>query len=209
MKNFHGFILIMLITAVTVNSCKKDNEFPKKYILDSFSAGPVKLFTNTGEITDTHTINNFIADQPDYFWRTEYAADEWNVEIELISESSAKISDSDTTVYFDLVRENGLLFFQYQGTTPVFGSASDERLKYPPLSFYSWYYAIESANEIYFPYVSYIEKIYDNNGWLIAGNGIDNYNNEFNSDYLVGIQNETYLTDTIAFQENKIVFFEK
>lgn len=209
MKRRTLFLPLTLIFSIIIFSCEKDDNYPKKYSLDAFSVGQLRVYTNTGEITELNTINNFVAGQEDYFWPAGYSDEIWGIEIELISESSAKLSNSETTVYFDLVRNNGLLYFQEKGTTPVYLVPTDERLKYPPLSPNSWYFAIESGNEIYFPFVSYHEIVFSNTGEIMSVSGIGNYNNEFNTSYLEKLQNQSPFIDTIAFQENRIVFGEK
>ena len=216
------FILICLILAIMIISCEKDNEYPKKFIFDSYSTGQIKAFTKTGELTDLNIINKFIKGYEDYFWQPEHTTDGWNIEIELISESKAKITDPDSTIYFDLIRKNEILYFQFKDTMVSFGSLVNERLKFSPLYMVSYprvtgipdiyipcYYIVEGDENIYFPIVSYLEKTYSNNGELLSGQGIGNLNNEFNTNHLIEMQTTLNLIDTITYQNNKIVFKEK
>jgi hypothetical protein len=54
--------------AVCFASCEKESStYPKKYVCASFIPGPLKMFTNTGEVTDENTINQFIADKKIFF----------------------------------------------------------------------------------------------------------------------------------------------
>ena len=95
------------------SSCEKDKDFPKRYVFDSFYSGDLKAYTKTGEITDELAIKNFIEGQNEYFWQSDHQSNDWNVEIEIISDTKARISDSDTSIFYDLIRQNGIVYFQF------------------------------------------------------------------------------------------------
>jgi hypothetical protein len=215
-------ITIIWIMLIIFSSCEKDKDFPNKYVFDSFYSGDLKAYTKTGEITDEIKINNFIEGQDDIFWQSSYQSNDWHVEIEIISESKARIYDSDTSIYYDLIHKNGIIYFQFLDTMISYGVLTNERLKYSPLYIQSFpamsgapiiyipcYYIIKSSGELHVPFVSYVEKIYGNDGGFISSQGIGNYNNVFNTTYLTKVQNSGNLIDTIIYQDNKVIFKEK
>jgi hypothetical protein len=210
------------MTLLIFSTCEKDNDFPKKYVFDSFYSGDLMAYTKTGEITDELTIENFIKGQNENLWPLDNQTNDWNVEITIISDTKARISDSDTSILYDLIRQNGIIYFQFTDTMISHSTLTNERLKYSPLFVQSYpgmsgipgiympcYYFIESNGEIHLPIVSYIEKIYGSTGDLISGQGIGNYNNVFNTTYLNKVLNSGNLIDTIVYQDNKVIFKEK
>ena len=214
-KQFLSFTFISLL----VVSCEKDNEYPRKYIFSVLIAGNLKAYTKTGEISNLQTIDKFIVEHKDYFWETDYKSNDWVGEIEIISETKAKVFNSDTTIYYDLIHKNGIIYFQLKDTLFSPGSLINERFKYSPLyiqsssgaigtsyRFIPCFYMIEANNELQIPILSYVEKEYDNNGNHLSEKGLGNYNNVFNTDYLNSIKNNSYITDTIVYQENKVVY---
>ncbi|NJK85027.1 MAG: hypothetical protein HC906_02680 [Bacteroidales bacterium] len=168
-------------------------------------------------------INRLIEDHGEYFWKNDFTSNEWHVEIEMISEKSARISDHEKTYDYDIIHKNGILYFQSKDTMVNFGTLSNERLKYAPLYmipspiiigpqktiYIPCFYAKEENGSLYFPMVSYIENLYDNNGGLFSSMGIGNYNNEFNPTYLNKIQIINSIKDTVVYQNNRVVFREK
>lgn len=213
-------VTIAWVMLLAFSSCEKDKDFPKKYVFDSFYTGDLKAFTNTGEITDQLKINDFIEEQNEHFWQSGYQSNNWQVEIEILSESKARIYDSDTSIYFDLVRKNGIIYFQFADMMISHSALTDERLKYSPLFVQSeptpggvsslylpCYYIIESNGELHVPFVSYVETI--STGNFMSSQGIGNYNNVFNTTYLNKVQNNGNLIDTIVYQDNKMIFKEK
>jgi hypothetical protein len=216
-------IVLVVIVPFVFYSCGKDIDFPKRYVLDSFHVGVLKAYTNSGEITDELKIREFIMGQDDLFWQIGYQSVDLQIIIEIISETKAKISSTDTLIYYDIIRENGIMYFQFSDTLVSYGSLKNDRLMYSPLYIQSnpgitgipslyipCYYIIESKGELHIPMVSYIEKVYGATGDLMSSQGIGNFNNVFNTIYLNMIQNSgSSLIDTIVYQNNKVIFREK
>ncbi|NJM16360.1 MAG: hypothetical protein HC896_14165 [Bacteroidales bacterium] len=215
-------LLIFTLLFLLSLSCEKEKDFPKIYVFSSFNPGDIKGYTNSGDISDKEKINKFIKDNIEYFWDNDFQSNDWRVEIQIISDSKALISDSDTTIYYNLIRKDEILYFQFTDTVISYGSLTNERLKYSPLyintipvpigigqqmtAYIPCFYMIESNGYLLVPFVSYIENIYGNTGELISTQGIGNYNNEFNHSYLSKVQNIGNLIDTIVYQDNSIIF---
>ncbi|HEY4788324.1 MAG TPA: hypothetical protein VIH57_19860 [Bacteroidales bacterium] len=212
------FAWIMLL----MSTCEKGNDFPKKYVFDSYNIGVLKAYTKTGEITDTPTINDFIAEKKNFFWQSDLQINNWHFEIEIISDTLAKITDADTSIYYNLIRKNGIVYFQDKNRMwNSDGPLTDERLKYSPLYirfspytnggylFIPCYYIIETSGELHMPFASYFEKIYGSTGNLISYQAKGNYNNVFNTTYLSKVQNSGDLIDTIVYQDNTVILKEK
>ena len=66
-------------------------------------------------------------------------------------------------------------------------------------------YAIENGDQLYIPMISYLENIYYDSGDLMASQGIGNHNNEFNTSCLNSLSLMP-LTDTILYQNNKVIY---
>jgi hypothetical protein len=207
-----------------MSTCAKDNDiqtnhFPKKYIFDSYYLGALKGYSKTGEITDILRINGFITEKKELFWQSDYQSNDWHLEIEIISDTTAKISDSDTTLYYNLIRKNGIVYLQSTDTIWICDrSFLDSRFKYFPLYLQEYpttlgipgvytpcIYIIESNGELHIPFVSYLQKCYNSTGdfsfELVKGN----YNNVFNTAFFSHIQNG----DTIVYQDNMMIYKEK
>jgi len=124
-RNLVPFLLFLLLLV----SCGK-NDYPKFYAFDSFAVGEITGYTNTGKIKDQEVVDNFIEGKEDYFWQEDHQSGDWQIEIEFISESKARIYDDVTTMYFDVIRDNGVVYFQFEDTVSTFASVTNERLKF-------------------------------------------------------------------------------
>ncbi len=220
MKTIIQYLFIASISLLII-SCENDNKYPKKYIFVSYNVGDLKAYTNTGEILDIQTINKFIAEHKEYFWQTDYQSNDWIMGIDIISETKAKVFNSDTATYYDLIHKNGIIYLQFKDTMVSYSSLINEKFKYSPLYIQSYtgylkisykfipcFYVIEANSELQVPILNYIEKKYDNSGDFLSGSGLGNYNNVFNTDYLNSIKNNSSIIDTIVYQENNVIFRE-
>lgn len=212
-------ILISLISSCTKDIDISDSQFPQIYVYDSYFVGTLKAFTKSGEITDSYVINRYIEDRKDFFWQSTLNFSDWQYEIEILSDSSARISNNGTTNY-DLIRKNGLLYFQSKNGIVFSGEPLiDDRFKYSPLYqgeypvtigggyFYiPCFYILESDNELHMPFVSYYHKSYSSNGEFLYYQAKGSFNNAFNMNYLNKIINNEYLIDTVVYQENFVIF---
>jgi len=217
--------LIIAWMILMFSSCEKEKDFPRKYVFDSIHPGMIEGYTKTGKITDEAKISDFIKGQSQYFWPSDDQPTAWHFEIEILSDSKAKISDSDETVFYDVIRKNGIMYLQSRDTLMSFMDITNERLKYTPLymkkhllpiaaggqvyEYIPCFYIIESKGGLHIPFVSYVEKLYGSMGEFFSGQGIGNHNNEFNPAYLNKVQNSGNLIDTIVYQDNRIVFKEQ
>ena len=221
-KNFAGLIML-IISGIAFTMCDKDTDHPKRYVRDDTYTGQIRLFTNSGEINDPEIIDRFISGTKSYFRAGENELDdEWQVGIEILTGTAARLVFApDSSIDFNLVRENGVLYFEFRDTLIRNGTFGDEQLKYKPLfvlespsfpGIHTVYvpciYAIEYNGEIHIPVVSYVERIYDSNGEFLYSQGIGNNNNVFDTTYLEKMQNGSFI-DSIAFQDNVIVFREE
>jgi hypothetical protein len=222
MRRNISLITILFIACLFFIKCEKNDDYPRKFILDSFSAGTLRLFTNSGEVTDPKRINNFISGSEDHFWidTGSVSSDNWDVAIELLSETRARIIvNSDSIIDFYSTRKNGVLYLEYLDTLIRNGSLVNEKLKYHPLYivnlpsyfggqatvFVPCVYAIEEGDRLYIPVVSYLERIYCDCDKIIYSQGMSNYNNEFNTSYIDSISSMN-LNDTILYQNNKVIY---
>jgi len=222
MRKNISLITALIIACLILSKCEKENDYPRKFIFDSYSAGQLKLFTNSGEVTDPERINGFISGFENYFWMNPdtLSYDSWDVQIELLSETRARmIVDTDSIIDFNVTRKNGILYLEYHDTLMSMGNLIDSRLKYHPIymvtlpsymggqtnAFIPCIYAIENEDQLYIPMVSYMENIYYESGMIMASQGIGNYNNEFNTGYLNSLSLMP-LIDTILFQNNYVLF---
>ncbi|MCL2133147.1 MAG: hypothetical protein FWH39_02235 [Bacteroidales bacterium] len=151
-------------------SCEKENYeiYPKKYIFTDIIYGEVNTYTNSGNINEPDKIYSFLENfrmnnrmygSSGYTLVTGsllniYEDQPTNIpfklydEIELISNSQAKITSNDTVIHFDVIRKNGILHFQsfdiIIGSRDIFEPDSrpyyikpyygwSEKLKYSPL----------------------------------------------------------------------------
>jgi hypothetical protein len=213
--------IILLMSTCAIDSDIPKSDYPKKYVFDSYCKGALKAHTISGVITDTLMINDFIAEKKDFFWHSTFKFGDCQMEIEVINDTTAKITDGDT-IYCDLIRKNGIVYFQSKNGIMYFnGHLLDERFKYSPLYIREYpftigggygiipcYYFIESNGELHLPYVSYLEKIYSSTGDL-SYDARGNYQNVFNTSYLSKVQNSGSLIDTIVYQDNNVIFKEK
>lgn len=124
------YLTITLFTILIIVSCQNNDHeiYPKKYIFSDIVYGEIKTYTNSGEKNDAEKINLFLKN-----FRTDngsgyvigqnsslniYEKTSTNIpfrrydRIELISESKATITTNDTTILFDLIRKDGMLYFQ-------------------------------------------------------------------------------------------------
>lgn len=214
--------IILLMSTCAIDSDIPKSDYPKKYVFDSYCKGAIKAYTKSGEITDTLMINDFIAEKKDFFWHSTFQFGDCQMEIEIINDTTAKISDGDT-IYCDLIRKNGIVYFQSKNGMKIYqGSLTDERFKYSPLYirdfpvtigggflFIPCDFIIESNGELHMPYVSYLEKIYGSTGDFLSSEARGNFQNVFNTNYLSKVQNCGSLIDTIVYQDNRVIFKEK
>jgi hypothetical protein len=222
-------IISLVIFFILIYSCEKENEFPKKFTQYSYLPGEIKAFTNSGEVKNSDIINSFINGFENYFWKVPVAFENVAFEIELLSEKKARIIlletrmilNSDSIINFNIIRKNGILYFQSQDTTFSHSDLTNERFRYFPLfmttipgstgfqgSIYlPCIYAIEINGEIRLPFASYIERYYNSSGQLSSSQGIGNYNNVISTSYLNKIRAASFI-DTFVCQDNLIVFRE-
>jgi hypothetical protein len=222
MRKSVSLTIILFLACLFFSKCEKDNDYPRKFIFDSYSAGPLKLFTNSGEVTDQEKINRIISGFENDFWLNtdSLSTDDWNLQIELLSETRARmILNSDSITDFITTRKKGVLYFEYLDTLITNCNLVNEILMYHPLymvsvssfpgmhttAFVPCIYAIENEDQLYIPMVSYMENIYYDNGSLMASQAIGNHNNEFNTGYINSLSLMP-LTDTILYQNNKVIF---
>ena len=162
------FYTILIMVSIIV-SCEKEKEsYPKKYVFTDIIYGKVNTYTNSGNINDPDKINSFLENFRINNWLfgssggTFVAGSLLNIyeekptnipfklydEIELISNSKAKITSNDTVIYFDIIQKNGILYFQsldiILGSRDIFEPDNrpyyikpfytwSEQLKYSPL----------------------------------------------------------------------------
>jgi hypothetical protein len=208
------FIILTLIT-----SCKKDNDNPKSYELDSYEIGKIKLYTNNGEITDTSVINNFIKRVKSNFWIDNPLISNSEIQFKFISDTKAQlIVVNDTAIDLNITSRDGILYLEYTNSITFIPIVINKRLKFSPLHVYyspanseipSTYfpciYAIENNGKLRIPHVSYFEQYrYEKNG-MTYGEMVGNFNNLFNEKYLDTLSTLTY-PDTIAFQDNYLIY---
>ena len=225
MRKNISLITALIIACLILSKCEKENDYPRKFIFDSYSAGQLKLFTNSGEVTDPERINGFISGFEEYFWLNtdSLSTEDWNVRIELLSETRARmILKSDSITDFVTTRKKGVLYFEYLDTIITNCDLVNEILRYHPLymvsvssfpgmqttAFIPCMYAIENGDQLYIPMVSFIENIYYDNGNLMTSQGSGNHNNELSPSYLNSLSLMP-LTDTLLFQNNFVIFKEE
>ena len=149
---------MLIILLIIIVSCKKDDSdtYPKKYVFNDIVYGEVKAYTNLGDNNDADDINSFIENfhlnfgVGYYFWGTKsfldlYKEQSTNIpfklhdEIEITSESRAKITSNDTIIYFDLIRKNGILYFQSLDTIKGMRNISEpDNRPYYMKPIYTW-----------------------------------------------------------------------
>ena len=85
--------IILLIFLPVIISCEKeDQNYLKTYVLSDYTIGEIKLFTNSGAITDTSIINNLSSRVPIYdFWFNEPSEFHQDMTIEFYSETEGCI----------------------------------------------------------------------------------------------------------------------
>ena len=224
----YKIIVIIGLLLLIFTSCEKSSvDFPRSYVFDSSRTGEINVYTNSGKVTDQQSINKSISGYEQVFWKPGHQTNYGITEIDILSESKAKVVSTDTTRYFDLIHKNGIIYFQAHDT--VIGNDGfglfdiiRERTKYSPLfikpvaesigigySIIPCLYIAQSNHELQIPIMSFIEKNYGNNGDLISKYGIGSINNVINPDYLNKIRNDPYMIDTIICQDNKVIFKEK
>jgi len=224
-------LIALIWTMLIVCSACENDEFPKKYVFHSYKAGNLKAYTKTGEITDEAVMLSFVersfpvfreveSDPLSYFWPSGYESANWSFEIEIISAIKARIHYSNTSHDYDLIRKNGIVYFQSTTTAMSPGSLVNERLKYSPLIIDSgpWYlgqqqsvyrpcfYIDEKNVELHIPAVTYVECAYVSTGEFLSSQGIENHNNIFDTGYLKKIKNNLNRVDTIVYQNNTVIF---
>ena len=200
-----------------------------RYVFDSSRTGEINVYTNSGKVTDQQSINKSSSGIEKYFWKPGYQTNYGITEIDILSESKAKVVTTDTTRNFDLIHKNGIIYFQAHDTVLVnydlfsLSYFIRETTKYSPLiigpvmgSGYSNYvipclYIIQSDQELQIPVMGFFEKQYDNTDAPASKSthGIAGINNVINPDYLNKIQNRTKGIDTLVFQDNTVIFKEK
>jgi hypothetical protein len=150
----------ILILILAVMSCKNDDNdtYPVKFIFTDISYGEVKTYTNSGDKNDPYKINSFLENYRAnkkmsgtryilvtgsllniFEKQTTNIPFKLDDEIELISESKAKITSNDTVIYFDLIRKNGVLYFQSLDSTTGIGDINEpDNRPYYLKPFYIW-----------------------------------------------------------------------
>lgn len=225
------FVISITIIGILF-SCSKDKTLLKTYELNFLKTGDVMLFSNSGEITNQKVIDEFVVSNDIYniFGNKEPSMLGERIEVEILSDSKAKITARDSSIYYSLQRENGILRLQSLDTLTSYVYSLEDiqynKLKYPPMlvvdtsyifssprsmyriKYIPYKYFIESSGEITMPIVGYIEKKYSKFGTFLM-NSQWGLNNSFNVNYLNKIQSYTNTNDTIAVQQNSIVFSEK
>ncbi len=153
--------ILVLTTLLVVYSCKNDEDFnsPVKYVFSDIIYGDVKTYTNSGDRNDSNKIYSFLenyrgaqnmAGGSGYILvkgsmlniLEEQATNipfKINDEIEFISKTKAKVTSNDTVIYFDLIRKNGVLYFQSLDTLSNHIDINDlDKRPYYMKPFYLW-----------------------------------------------------------------------
>lgn len=156
---YQSKILILIIT-VAVLSCKNEDNvtYPVKFTFSDIIYGEIKTYTNSGDKNDPHEINSFLENYRTdknmsgersilvkgsllniFEKQTTNIPFKLNDEIELISESKAKITTNDTVIYFDLIRKNGILYFQsLESTTGIRDLNEPDNRPFYLKPYYTW-----------------------------------------------------------------------
>ena len=132
MKRIFIVSCTLLIIVSIIVSCEKENYevYPKRYVFTDIIYGEVNAYTNSEDKNEPDKIYSFLENYRSnilggtgYILFTGSALNIYeeqpaNIpfklydEIELISESKAKITSNDTVINFDIIRKNGILYFQ-------------------------------------------------------------------------------------------------
>ena len=157
---FFPFCSFLMIISIIV-SCKKESSetYPKKYVCTDIIYGEVNTYTNSGDKNEPDKIYSFLENFGINNWML-YHSSGYNLvtgsllniyedqlinmpfklfdEIELISNSRAKITSNDTIINFDIIRKDGILYFQSLDTIPgrIYLGEPDNRPYYMKPSYY-------------------------------------------------------------------------
>ena len=165
-KTFFIFCAFLITVSIIV-SCEKESDetYPQKYVFTDIIYGEVNSYTNSGDKNEPDKIYSFLENfrmsmRSGYVTGFTgsllaiYNEQPTNIpfnffdEIELISNSKAKITSNDTIINFDIIRKNGILYFQSLDTISNWRDITeldnrpyylkpvyfwDEKLKYSPI----------------------------------------------------------------------------
>jgi hypothetical protein len=159
----------LLIIVSIITSCEKENyeaypsekeiyeAYPKKYVFTDIIYGEVNSYTNSGNKNEPDKIYSFLENFRSNIWGGTgyirvtgsllniYEEQSTNIpfnlndEIELISESKAKITSNDTVIIFDIIRKDGILYFQSLDTISGYRDITDtDNRPYYIKPYYYW-----------------------------------------------------------------------
>lgn len=211
--NARIFLYTLIIFAA---SCERDIVQPeKKYTASTQITGDINGITNTGIISDHTTIKTFLDIHSGYFWSHDYHYED-HLEVS-VNDNKGKMIFEDTTILYDVIRKNGVLYFQSKDTVCIAGDISADRWKYAPLyfkretvagtlmaKFLPCYYFIEAGNELHMPLVSFVQKIYVDSKYT-SHSAFGNSNNTFDPGYFSRIKPSGNYADTVIYQNNTLV----
>lgn len=218
------YLLLSAIAAIGIYSCGNDQDYPHTYTFDSFSTGELKGITNSGWITEDSLLKKFITGYEEFFWTESNQEHEFpEIEIECISDKKARFIHTNKEVYeFDLIRKNGILYFQSTDTIVQNVQFTHGLFRFSPLFFSTLMnypghfvtlfapciYAWERDREIRIMQLSWIEKQYLADSSIYNSQGGGNAQNAMHPAYLSKIASSP-LIDTLVYQENEIIFIHK
>jgi len=157
-KTFFIFCAFLITVSIIV-SCEKerDETYPQKYVFTDIIYGEVNSYTNSGDKNEPDKIYSFLEDfKKPWFSGSGYVTgftgsllaiyneQPTNIpfnffdEIELISDSKAKITSNDTIINFDVIRKNGILYFQSLDTMGWRDITEPDNRPYYLKPFYFW-----------------------------------------------------------------------
>lgn len=125
MKNILSIIFVICIV-LTIASCEKSADYPKRLMRSEFISGDLKMFTKEGEVTDQQLINDFIkryrnilssnypnSTQKVYSFEDDIDQyDHYNYEFIFHSATNGQIvtiMDDKESYEFDLITKNGYI----------------------------------------------------------------------------------------------------
>lgn len=216
---FLGLLFVLL-------SCKNDDITSKlagSYIPDGHEINSVQLFTKSGEIKDTATINSFVRRQDIYHYfmlnKNSVYYNGIGFGVQFLSTHEAIFNYSfleDKSYNVNVITNNNLIYLELKDTIRLFpkqpqelGKYMSDRMKrYKPLyadtlyneiRYCPCYYITESEGFLKFPRFSYIYigHLGNEQGMFI--------NNAFNEESLSTLVDE----DTLAVQQLQLRFIKK
>ncbi len=150
MKINQYFLTVICLTSILL-SCSDDKDFNKKYTRQEFVSGDIKMFTNSGEVTDETEIdkftegirNSFLTNPLDQ--KEVYSFDDdidvydnYNIELMFYSENSGEVKmKSDETgeeelIKFNLKEQDDYSIISLQDTIETYFLDENERYKCVP-----------------------------------------------------------------------------